>query len=118
MSRKEYIDALPADQRKQLEELRKHNSEAMKANEIIKGLNADLKIVTQDFKEADDAHAAAVQALGATASKADLDAKEAEIRTAKYTEIETLMLKDTAAKPDASVLWAQLGQAQVGPEEV
>ena len=24
------------------------------------------------------------------------------------------MLKDTAAKPDASVLWAQLGQAQVG----
>ena len=24
------------------------------------------------------------------------------------------MLKDTAAKPDASVLWAQLGQAQLG----
>ena len=24
------------------------------------------------------------------------------------------MLKDTAAKPDASVLWAQLGQAQIG----
>jgi tetratricopeptide (TPR) repeat protein len=25
-----------------------------------------------------------------------------------------MMLKDTAAKPDASVLWAQLGQAQMG----
>jgi len=114
MSRKEYIDAMPADQKKDLEELRKKNSEAMKANEIIKGLNADLRVVTQDVKDADGAHAAALQALGATASKADLDAKEAEIKTAKYTEIEALMIKDTGAKPDASVLWAQLGQAQVG----
>ncbi len=114
MTRKEYIDTLSADDRKQLEELRKHNSEAIKANEIIKGLNADLKASVQDFKEADDAPAAAVQALGATASKADLDAKEAEIRTAKYTDVETMMLKDTGAKPDASVLWAQLGQAQLG----
>ena len=37
MSRKEFIDKLPAEQKKQLEELKKHNSEAMKANEIIKG---------------------------------------------------------------------------------
>jgi len=114
MSRKEYIDALPPEQKKQLEDLRKHNSEAMKANEVIKNLNADLRVVTQDIKDADGAHATAVQTLGATASKADIDAKEAEIKTAKYTEIETIMLKDTAAKPDASVLWAQLGQAQVG----
>jgi tetratricopeptide (TPR) repeat protein len=114
MSRKEYIDTLPADQRKQLEDLRKHNSEAMKANEVIKNLNADLRVVTQDIKDADGAHDAAVQALGATASRANLDAKEAEIRTAKYTEIESLMLKDAAAKPDASILWAQLGQAQAG----
>jgi len=114
MSRKEYIDALPAEDKKQLEELRKHNSEAMKANEVIKSLNADLKIVTQDVKDADNAHAAALQALGATASKSDLDAKEAEIKTAKYTEVEALMTKDTGAKPDASVLWAQLGQAQAG----
>jgi tetratricopeptide (TPR) repeat protein len=114
MSRKEYIDALPADQQKQLEDLRKHNSEAMKANEVIKGLNADLKVVTQDIKDADTAHAAAVQALGSTASRSDIDAKETEIKTAKYTEIETLMTKDTAAKPDASILWAQLGVAQAG----
>ena len=114
MSRKEYVDKLPADQQKQLVELRKHNSEAMKANEVIKSLNADLKQAGQDFADTNNAHDAAVQALGATASKADIEAKENEIRTAKYTEVETLMLKDTAAKPDASVLWAQLGQAQLG----
>jgi tetratricopeptide (TPR) repeat protein len=114
MSRKEYIDALPPEQKKQLEDLRKHNQDAMKANEVIKNLNADLRIVTQDIKDADTAHAAAVAALGAAASKTDVDAKEAEIKAAKYSEIETLMLKDTAAKPDASVLWAQLGQAQAG----
>ena len=114
MSRQAYIDALPPEQKKQLEDLRKHNSEALKANEVIKSLNADLKLVTQDIKDADSAHATAVSTLGDKASKADIEAKEAEIKTAKYTEIETLMLKDTAAKPDASILWAQLGQAQVG----
>jgi tetratricopeptide (TPR) repeat protein len=114
MSRKAFIDKLPPEQQKQLEELRKHNSEALKTNEVIKALNADLKVTTQDIKDADGAHATAVQTLGAGAAKADVDAKEQEIRTAKYTEIETLMLKDTALKPDASILWAQLGQAQVG----
>jgi len=114
MSRKAFVDKLPPEQQKQLEELRKHNAEAMKANEVIKNLNADLRVVTQDIKDADAAHATAVQTLGPSAAKADIAAKEAEIKTAKYTEIETLMTKDTAAKPDASVLWAQLGQAQVG----
>jgi tetratricopeptide (TPR) repeat protein len=114
MTRKEYIDGLPADQKRALEELRKKNAEALKTNTIIKSLNADLKTCDQDFKDVDGAHLSAAQILGATASRADLDAKEAEIKTAKYTEIETLMLKDTAAKPDASVLWAQLAQAQLG----
>jgi tetratricopeptide (TPR) repeat protein len=114
MSRKEYIDKMDPAQKKQLEDLRAKNAAAMKANEIIKNLNADLKTVTQDIKDADSSHATAVAALGAKASRADLDAKELEVKTAKYTEIETLMLRDTAAKPDASVLWAQLGLAQVG----
>ena len=114
MSRKDFIDKLTPEQKKQLEDLKKHNAEAMKANEVIKSLNADLKLVAQDIKDADNARVTATQTLGATASKADLDAKETEIKNAKYTEVETLMLKDTAAKPDASVLWAQLGQAQVG----
>lgn len=114
MSRKEFIDKLPPDQQKQLEELRKHNAEAMKANEVIKNLNADLRTVTQDIKDADAAHATAVQTLGAGAAKADVDAKEQDIKKTKYTEVETLMTRDTTLKPDASVLWAQLGQAETG----
>jgi tetratricopeptide (TPR) repeat protein len=114
MSRKEYIEQLPADQKRQLEEMREKNKAAMAVNAVIKNLNADLKLTEQDLKEADGAHAAAVAALGAGASKTDIDAKEAEIKKAKFEEVETIMLKDTGAKPDASVLWARLGQAQVG----
>jgi tetratricopeptide (TPR) repeat protein len=114
MSRQAYIDTLPPEVKKQLEEIRQKNAAALKANEVIKNLNADLKTVTQDVHEADAATATAAQQLGASASKPDIAAKAAEIKTAKYTEIETLMTKDTAAKPDASVLWAQLGLAQNG----
>ena len=114
MSRKEYIDQLSPEQKKQLDELRKKNSEAMKANEVIKHINADLGTSIQDLKDSDSAREAATKTLGATASKADLDAKEAEIKTEKYTDIETMMLRDTVAKPDASILWARLGQAETG----
>jgi len=111
MSRKEFVDKLPEETKKQLEEVRKHNSEAMKANAVIKNINNDLRQVGQDFKDAETAHAAAVAALPG-GSKADIDAKEAEIKKAKYEDAESLMLKDTSAKADASILWAQLGQAQ------
>jgi len=116
MSRKEYIDKLPVEAQKQLAEMKKHNSEALKANALIKQVNADIKTAAQDIHDADStaAHAAAVQTLGAAAAKADVDAKAAEIKTAKYTEVETLMTKDTALKPDAPILWAELGQAQTG----
>jgi tetratricopeptide (TPR) repeat protein len=114
MSRSEFVHKLPPQQRKTLDEIRQHNAVAMKANDVIRSLNDDLRLVTQDIKDADGARVTAVQALGSMASKADLDAKEAEIKTAKYAEIEALMLKDTGAKPDASILWAELGQAQVG----
>ena len=43
MSRKAFIDNLSVEQKKQLEELKKKNSEAMKTNEVIKNLNADLR---------------------------------------------------------------------------
>ncbi len=114
MSRPDYIEKLPEDQKKQLEELRKKNTEAMKANEVIKNLNSDLKTVGQDLKDADGAHAAAAQQLGATAAHSDIDNKTNEIKTAKYTDIETLMTKDTQMRPTEPVLWAYLGQAQVG----
>ena len=114
MSRKAFTDKLPAEQQRQLEELKKHNSEALKSNEVIKNINADLKTVSQDVKDADAAHATAVQTLGAAAAKADIAAKEQEIKTAKYTDVETMMTKDTAAKPDAPILWAELGQGEAG----
>jgi len=114
MSREEYIKTLPEETRKQLEEMKKHNSEALKANAVIKNLNADLKTVTADIHDADTAHAAAAQQLGASASKTDLAAKENEIKTAKYTDVVTLMSKDTELRPQESVLWAYLGQGQMG----
>jgi tetratricopeptide (TPR) repeat protein len=95
MSREAYIKTLPADQQKQLEEMKKHNAEALKANQVIKNLNADLKTVGDLLHDADAA-------------------KDPAAKTAKYNDAEQLMLKDTAAKPDASILWARLCQAQVG----
>lgn len=114
MSRKEYIDSLPEETRKQLAEMKTHNAEALKANAVIKTLNADLKTVMADIHDADTAHLAATQQLGASASKTDVAAKETEIKTAKYTDVVTLMEKDTQARPQESVLWAYLGQGQLG----
>jgi tetratricopeptide (TPR) repeat protein len=114
MSRKEYIDTLPEETRKQLAEMKTHNAEALKANAVIKTLNADLKTAMADIHDADTARAAAAQQLGASASKTDLAAKETEIKNAKYTDVVTLMQKDTEARPTESVLWAYLGQGQLG----
>lgn len=114
MSREEYVKKLPVEQQKQLEEIKKRNSEAMKTNQVIKQLNGDLKTVSDDMHAADGATAQATQELGAGATKQAIEAKAQEIRAAKYNEVEQLMNKDTAAKPDASILWARLGQAEVG----
>ena len=114
MSRKAYIDKLTPEQKKQIDEIKTRNAEVLKSNAVIKNLNADILAAAQDFRDADAARATATQTLGATASKSDIDAKEAELKAAKYTAVESLMKNDTAAKPDASILWADLGQAQVG----
>jgi tetratricopeptide (TPR) repeat protein len=114
MSREEYVKTLPAETQKQLEEMKKHNAEALKANAVIKVLNADLKTVGTDIHDADTAHSAAVQELGASASKADIATKESDIKTQKYTDVVTLMSKDTQLRPQESVLWAYLGQGQMG----
>jgi len=114
MSRPEFIKSLPADVQKQLEETKTKNASALKANEVIKRLNADLKQVADDIKAADGANASAQQELGSSATKQAIDAKTQEIKTAKFTDAENLMKTDTAAKTDASILWARLGQAQNG----
>jgi tetratricopeptide (TPR) repeat protein len=117
MSRPEFLKGMSEEQRKQLEEIKGKNSQALKANEVIKRLNSDLKQVGADIHDADGAAAAAAQELGAGANKQAIDAKAQEIKTQKYTDAETLMKQDTAAKPDASILWARLGQAQLGLKE-
>jgi tetratricopeptide (TPR) repeat protein len=117
MSRAAYIEKLPEEEKKQLEELRKNNAVALKANEVIKNLNDDLKTVGQDLKDAEAAHTAAAQQLGAGAARADVDAKANEIKTTKYTDAETLMTKDTQLRPQEPILWAYLGQAQIGQKK-
>jgi tetratricopeptide (TPR) repeat protein len=107
MTRKAYMDKLAPAERKQAEDFRKQNSE-------VRVLSNDLKTAAQDIKDAETARQAAKLALGATASKDDVDAKEIEIKVAKYSEVEALMLKDTVAKADVSALWDELGQAQLG----
>jgi len=114
MSRAEFIDKLPAEQKKQLEDLKKQNKAAMEANKVINALNTDLRIVNQDIKDAEAARTNAAQELGASATREAVEAKSTEIRNAKYTEILTLMTKDTQAKPDEPILWTNLARANVG----
>jgi tetratricopeptide (TPR) repeat protein len=113
MTRKEFINKLSPEERKNLEELKQKNSEAMKSNEVVKNLNVDIKLVVQDINDAEGAQDAAVKELGASASKSEITAKVAEIKTAKYTDVVTIMLKDTQLRPDASALWKYLGEAQL-----
>ena len=114
MSRQEFIDKMPENQKIQVEALRKANAEAKKANAVIESINADLRVVNQDIRDAETARATAVQSLGASATAADIATKTAEIQTAKYTEIETIMTKDTGVRPNESILWTQLARAEVG----
>jgi tetratricopeptide (TPR) repeat protein len=114
MSRQEFIDKMPPEQKKALEDIKKQNAEAIKANQVINNLNADLRVVNQDIKDAEGARAQAATELGAAAKREDIEAKATEIRTAKYTEIDTLMTKDTAVMPDQSILWTNLARADIG----
>ncbi len=114
MTRPEYLAKMTPEQRKQLEEIKKENASALKANQIIKQLNGDLKAVTADKHDIDLATQTAAQQLGASATKAQVQAKVAEIKAGKYTDIETMMTKDTQLKPDEPILWTNLGYAEAG----
>lgn len=107
MTRKAFMDKLSPADRKLAEDFRKQNSD-------VKKISNDLRVSSQNIKDADSARQAAKLALGDSASREDLDAKETEIKVAKFSEVETLMLNDTAIKTDISALWDELGQAQLG----
>ena len=87
LTRAEYLAKLTPEQRKQIEDVKAKNSEALKANSVIKNLNADLQT-----------------------ARADIKAKN-------YAEADTLMTKDSQLKPDAAVIWLELGNAQVGEKK-
>lgn len=87
MSRPEYLSKLTPDQRKAIEELKSKNAETMKENVAIKNLNADLQKARDENKAKD------------------------------FADAEALMQRDTQAKPDASVLWLELGTAQAGEKK-
>jgi tetratricopeptide (TPR) repeat protein len=84
MSRTEYLAKLTPEQKKALEDIKAKNAAVLKENSQIKNLNADLIKARQDNKDKN------------------------------YTESESLMTRDTQAKPDAGVLWVELGIAQKG----
>jgi len=84
MTRQEYVSKLSPEMRKQLEAIKSKNAEINKENSQIKNLNADLKQARDDNK------------------------------AKNYTEAESIMSRDAQAKPDASVLWLELGKAQYG----
>lgn len=114
MSRQEFIDKMTPEEKKQLEELKKTNAAALQENAVITHLNADLKAVAQDKKDIDGALQTAAQQLGASATKATIATKAEEIKTAKYTDIETMMTKDVTTKPDEAILWTDLAFAEAG----
>jgi tetratricopeptide (TPR) repeat protein len=120
MSRQAFIDELPDEQKKELEELKKHNAAAQNQEQLIKTINTDLNVVAQNLKDADDARSTAVKELGKTADPAQIDAKAAAIKSSKYAEAESLMLKDletikqSGLSADETTLWENLGRAQIG----
>jgi tetratricopeptide (TPR) repeat protein len=84
MSRKEYIDKMTPEEKKQLEEFKKKNAEVMSANTQIKNLNATL-----------------------TQARADTKA-------GNYDAAITAMKGATAVKADEPILWVALGDAELG----
>ncbi|RRA50085.1 carboxypeptidase-like regulatory domain-containing protein [Acidipila sp. EB88] len=87
LSRADYIAKMTPEQRKQMEEVKKQNAEALKNNSVVKTLNADLQKAREDIK------------------------------AKNYAEADELMTKDAAAKPDAGVIWLELGNAQLGEKK-
>jgi len=84
MTRPAYLASMTPEQRKAAEDLRAKNASILKENSVVKNLNANLVKARDDNK------------------------------SKNYAEAETLMLQSTQAKPDASVLWLELGVAQSG----
>jgi tetratricopeptide (TPR) repeat protein len=84
MTRKEYIDKMTPDEKKQLEEFKKKNAEVMAGNKQIANLN---NLLTQ---------------------------ARADNKSGNYDAAITAMKDATTQKPDEAILWVTLGDAQLG----
>jgi len=84
MSRKEYIDKMTPEEKKQLEEFKKKNADATAANAKIANLNTLLTQARTDTK------------------------------AGNFDSAITAMQQATTAKPDEGILWVALGDAQLG----
>jgi tetratricopeptide (TPR) repeat protein len=87
LSRPDYVKKLSPEQQKQLAKVKAENAKILKENSVIKNLNADLKQARQDNQNKN------------------------------YAAADALMSKDTALKPDAYLLWVELGVAQKGEKK-
>lgn len=87
LSRPDYIKKLSPEEQKQLQDLKSKNAAITKENAQVKNLNADLASARQSIKDK------------------------------KFDDAATLMQRDTAAKPDAAVLWVELAIAQNGQKK-
>lgn len=87
LSRPSYIKQLSPEQQKEIARIKKENASILKDNAVIKNLNNDLKQAREDNKNHN------------------------------YAEAEALMTKAVALKPDAYLLWVELGIAQKGQKK-
>ena len=87
LSRPEYLAKLTPDQRKAIEDAKTKNAAAMKENQNVNKLNGMLKEARQ------------------------------ENSAKKYDDAASLMQQAVQLKPDASVLWLELGTAQNGQKK-
>lgn len=84
MTRKEFVDKMTPEEKKQLEEYKKNAGAAMANNKVIANLNATMKQVRDDLASA----------------------------TPHYDDDVKTMQQATAQKADEAVIWYNLGQAQ------
>ncbi len=87
LSRPDYIKKLSPEEQKQLADIKAKNAGIKQENTQVKNLNADLASARQNIKDK------------------------------KFDDAATLMQKDAQAKPDAAVLWLELGIAQNGQKK-
>jgi tetratricopeptide (TPR) repeat protein len=87
LSRAAYVKKLSPEQQKQLAKVKAENSKILKQNAVIKNMNKDLLEARKD-------------------------------NTSKnFAAADALMSRDTAAMPNAYLLWVELGTAQLGEKK-